>query len=206
MNCDTANAIYGYLETLYLMNQRLIKLSGMEAIEDNCKILLDIVQDIPRIIPYKYNNKIKKLELNNEDGLLELYKDIILDLKTEYDNILKENHDFLDKVRRIRNKYEHKMHGVKYKSSISGGCSLIEFQFVVNENNLNIKAKEFIPLVSKVNSLFSKIVNEIKEYAKKNKKTEYPYYRKICIFDFEDFNKIYKLEDLRIVGRCMKEF
>ena len=69
-----------------------------------------MIQDVPRIIPYSLNRKTKKLEFKACDGLLE-YQDSILYLKDDYEQILSENYDFLDNIRKIRNKYEHKMHG-----------------------------------------------------------------------------------------------
>ena len=43
--------------------------------------------------------------------------------------ILKDNYEFLDDIRKIRNKYEHKMHDVKHYSSESGSTSLFDFTF-----------------------------------------------------------------------------
>ena len=122
MTIEIANALFGYLETLYNLNQKLVKLCGIDVIDDfegGEKDILDIIQDVPRIIPYSFNKKTKKLEFKDRNGLLE-YQDSILYLKDDYDRILSENYGFLDKIRKIRNKYEHKMHGVKHKSSGSG--------------------------------------------------------------------------------------
>ena len=55
------------------MNQKLLKLCGIDAIDDfenDSKIVLDIIQDIPRLVPYSYNNKQKELECNDRNGLL----------------------------------------------------------------------------------------------------------------------------------------
>ena len=128
MTIEIANALFGYLETLYNLNQKLVKLCGIDVIDDfesGEKDILDMIQDIPRIIPYSFNTDTLKLEFKQRDGLLE-YQDSILYLKDNYEQILLENYDFLDKIRKIRNKYEHKMHGVKYKSSGSGSLSLFD--------------------------------------------------------------------------------
>ena len=106
MTIEIANALFGYLETLYNLNQKLVKLCGIDVIDDfegGEKDILDIIQDVPRIIPYSFNKKTKKLEFKDRDGLLE-YQDSILYLKDDYDRILSENYDFLDKIRKIRNK------------------------------------------------------------------------------------------------------
>lgn len=208
MTIEIANALFGYLETLYNLNQKLVKLCGIDVIDDfesGEKDILDMIQDIPRIIPYSFNADTLKLEFKQRDGLLE-YQDSILYLKDNYEQILLENYDFLDKIRKIRNKYEHKMHGVKYKSSGSGSLSLFDYIFMVENKSIEITAGSFIKLLKSVNCLFSKIVDDISKFAYQNQKEYYVYYRRITRFDFTDFNKIYDNEILRIVGKIMKKF
>lgn len=208
MTIEIANALSGYLETLYNLNQKLIKLCGIDVIDDfeeGEKDILDIIQDVPRIIPYSYNRKKQELKFKERDGLLE-YQDNILYLKGDYEQILSENYDFLDKIRKIRNKYEHKMHGVKHKASGGGSISLFDYTFIVEEETIEITAGEFINLIKSVNGLFSKIVYDISKFAYENQKEDYLYYRKITRFDFMDFNKIYDNEILKIVGKIMKSF
>ncbi len=220
MKIEIANAMSGYIEILYEENQNLIKLCGIDIIndmEDSTKQLLDIIQNIPRLIPYLYDKKTGNLRLENKDGLLEFKQDIMY-LEEEYNKILNDNYNFLDKSRMIRNSYEHKMHGIKYKSSGSGTMSIFDFTFTVDKAiiedkeykikkvNVTVFAYEFIRLIKELNILFSKIVNEIKEYAYKNKKDDYLYYRRICRYEFTDFNKIYDSELLKIIGKSMKKF
>lgn len=205
---EIANALFGYLETLYNLNQKLVKLCGIDVIDDfesGEKEILDIIQDVSRIIPYSFNKKTQTLILKNRDGLLE-YKDNISYLKEDYEKILSDNYEFLDKIRKIRNKYEHKMHGVKHKSSGSGSFSLFDYTFMVGDESMEITAGSFIKLIKSVNNLFSKIVLDISKYAYENKKEDYLYYRRITRFDFKDFNKIYDNDILRIVGKIMKKF
>ena len=208
MTVEIANALFGYLETLYNLNQKLVKLCGIDVIDDfesGEKEILDIIQDVPRIIPYSFNKKTQTLILKDRDGLLE-YKDNISYLKEDYEKILSDNYEFLDKIRKIRNKYEHKMHGVKHKSSGSGSFSLFDYTFMVGDESMKITAGSFIKLIKSVNNLFSKIVLDISKYAYENKKEDYLYYRRITRFDFKDFNKIYDNDILRIVGKIMKKF
>lgn len=205
---EIANALFGYLETLYNFNQKLVKLCGIDVIDDfesGEKEILDIIQDVPRIIPYSFNKKTQTLILKDRNGLLE-YKDNISYLKEDYEKILSDNYEFLDKIRKIRNKYEHKMHGVKHKSSGSGSFSLFDYTFMVGDESMEITAGSFIKLIKSVNNLFSKIVLDISKYAYENKKEDYLYYRRITRFDFKDFNKIYDNDILRIVGKIMKKF
>lgn len=205
---EIANALFGYLETLYNLNQKLVKLCGIDVIDDfesGEKEILDIIQDVPRIIPYSFNKKTQTLILKDRDGLLE-YKDNISYLKEDYEKILSDNYEFLDKIRKIRNKYEHKMHGVKHKSSGSGSFSLFDYIFMVGDESMKITAGSFIKLVKSLNNLFSKIVLDISKYAYENKKEDYLYYRRITRFDFKNFNKIYDNDILKIVGKIMKKF
>lgn len=208
MNIEIANAMYGYLENLYIMNQKLLRLCGTDAIDDfenNSKIVLDIIQDIPRLVPYSYNNKKKTLEYDDRNGLLEFKNDIEY-LSVEYDKILKENFDFLNDVRKIRNKYEHKMHGVNHISSRSGSHCLFDFSFKVAEEDIKVKAGRIIKLVKSLNILFSKIVYDISTYASANKKDDYLYYRKITRFNFTDFNDLYDSDLIRKIGKVMNNF
>ena len=91
MNIEIANAMYGYFETLYIMNQNLIKLCGAEIFyyrfSEFEKLTLDIIQDIPRLVPYSYDNKKQDLNLDNSNGLLE-YQAEIKYIKEDYQNIL----------------------------------------------------------------------------------------------------------------------
>lgn len=208
MNTEIANALFGYLKTLYDLNRNLIRLCGIDIMNDfdnSDKKVLDIIQDIPRIIPYSANRKTLLLELNQRNGLLEYDKEISY-LKSDYESILKKNYDFLDKIRKIRNKYEHKMHGIKHQSSGSGSMSLFDFEFDVEGESIKIYSGSFIELFKSLNELFSKIVLDIKKYASENGKEEYSYYRRITRFDFLDFNKIYENELLRTIGILSKEF
>lgn len=208
MNQEIANAMFGYLETLYNCNQNIIKLCGLDIMYnsyDYKKIILDVIQDIPRLIPYSYINKHGKLELVDRDGLIE-FNDELGDIKSKYNEILTKNYIFLDKVRKIRNQYEHKMHNVKEKSEGSGTVVLFEFSFEVNNETIDIFASEVIELFKMLNKLYSNIVEMIKTYACENGKTEFAYYSRICRFDFGDFNLLYDSNLINKIGKCMSKF
>lgn len=208
MNIEIANAMAGYIQTLYVMNQKLLKLCGTNVIHDfenASKALLDIIQDIPRLVPYSYNNKKEKLVYDEKNGLLEFKNDMEY-LLIDYNQILSENYIFLNNVRKIRNKYEHKMHGVRHIASGSGSNSLGDFSFEVCGENIEIKVEECIKLLKALNNLFSKIVYDISIYANQNEKISYPYYRRITQFNFKDFNKLYDSENVKIIGKVMNEF
>ena len=209
MNIEIANAMYGYFETLYVINQNLIRLCGAEIFyyrfSDFKKLTLDIIQDIPRLIPYSYDNKKQGLILDNSNGLLE-YQAEIQYIKQDYQNILDKYKKTLNKIRKIRNKYEHKMHDVRYQSSGTGTMSLFDIEFKVNNEFIKIYAGELIKLIKEVNILFSKIAQEISVFAYQNGKEGYAYYERICRIDFKDFNEIYESDILRKIGKIMNKF
>ena len=80
MNIKIANSISGYIETLNEINIKLIKICGTnigyQTISEYKKDILDIIQNIPRLIPYTYSLKNDILELQENDGLLEYSNEI----------------------------------------------------------------------------------------------------------------------------------
>lgn len=86
MNSIITNSLIGYFKTLYILNQNLIKLCGVDAIDHSqvmSECIYDIIQDIPRLIPYVYSDRVRGLELGEKDGLLE-FSDEILHFKLLY--------------------------------------------------------------------------------------------------------------------------
>lgn len=208
MDIEIANSLFGYFKTLYKLNQKPIKLCGTDVIEKyeySHKAILDIIQDIPRLIPYFYNKKTSNIELANNNGLLE-YSDKLKYLYDDYQKVLDNNYDFINNIRLIRNKHEHKMHDVKRRSSGSGTTTFFDFDFEVNEEIISIEAFEFIKLFKMLNDMFSKLVEDVKVFASNNDKESYAYYKRITRFNFSDFNKIYDSDLLRVYGRLLQEF
>ena len=213
MTQQIANALFGYFEVLYRTNQAILLLCGTDIFNcrfENTSKVLDVIQDIPRLVPFEYKNSKDKLELTDKNGLLEFNSEITF-LRDDYDIILEHNENFLNKVRKIRNKYEHKMHAVSPRSAGSSNFVIFEYEFFVRENSgkeeiVSVCSCEFISLIKELNIMFSKIQNEIKKYAEKNSKTGYNYYERLIRFDFRDFNLIYDSEVLRMVGKAMDDF
>ena len=204
MNANIANSLFGYIQTLYLLNKKLIKLCGVNVCDHSESYeneILDIIQDIPRLIPYSYDKKNKILVNKDKDGLLE-YKDEIKYIKNDYETLLKKNYNFLDRIRLIRNKYEHKMHDILIISSGSGSTTLFDFEFQIDGKTIEVYAGEFISLVKQLNLLFSKIIDDIVGYAYDNNKSDYLYYRRIEKINFTDFNLIYESDLLRKICQC----
>lgn len=209
MNLEIANAMSGYIETLYETNQKLISICGIDVcyhnIGDYEKMVLDIIQNIPKLVPYSFSVKKDLLFFKETDGLLE-YSDEIVYLRENYDKILANHTETLKKVKEIRNKYEHKMHGIKYQSSGSGTNSLFDIEFKLDDKKVKIYAGELIKLLKDINILFARIVQDISIYAYKNDKTDYLYYQRITRFDFTDFNEIYESSLLRKIGKIMNKY
>lgn len=209
MNLEIANAISGYIETLYDTNKKLISICGIDVCYHNTgdyeKVVLDIIQNIPRLIPYSFSVKKDLLFFKDTDGLLE-YSNEIVYLRENYDKILANHAETLKKVKQIRNKYEHKLHDIQYQSSGSGTHNLFDIEFKVENHNVTIYAGELIKLLKDINILFAKIVQDISTYAYQNNKTDYLYYQRITRFDFIDFNEIYESNLLRKIGKIMNKY
>jgi hypothetical protein len=91
MDVNMANSVGGYLETLYDVNVKLIKLCGMDIMssyEKDERLVLDIIQDIFRLFPYRFDKRNKILKLDNNGGLLE-FSDTFNFLENDFSDILK---------------------------------------------------------------------------------------------------------------------
>lgn len=208
MDVKIANAVGGYLETLYDVNVKLIKLCGMDVLssyEKDERLVLDIIQDIFRLFPYKYDKKNKVMMLDDNGGLLE-FKEAFDFLENDFLDVLKDNYEFLNSIRQIRNKYEHKMHAVRIVGQGDGSLSLFDFDFVVGEIHITLYAGSFIRLLIQLNSVYSKIQRDVDLFAQENCKTDYAYYRRLSRFNFNDFTKIYQDSNLRLIGKLMHTF
>lgn len=206
---EIVNAPCGYLKTLYDLNHKLIKLCGVDPLYPfDDKTILDIIQDITRIIPYICCGK-DKLKLKDGDGLLEYQNDLPY-LKKYYEKILLENYDFLNNIRKIRNKYAHKLHAVQLIGSLSSPGCIFSYTFKIedeNKNGITLVDGQFFKLIKALNNLFSKIVCDICTFAYgENKIKNSLYYIRITRFNFADFNKIYDDKLLKIIGQIMKDF
>lgn len=208
MNTNIANAVGGYFETLYDINVKLIKLCGTDIFRfygENEKLVLDIIQDIYRLFPYKRDKKTKVLMLDGTNGLLE-FEETFDFLEKDFSDILKTNYEFLDSIRKIRNKYEHKMHAFEIIGQGGGSLSLFDFDFVIGGEHITLYAGSFIRLLTQLNSVYSKIQRAVASFAYKNGESDHPYYMKLSKFEFSDFEKIYEDDNLHLIGKLMYTF
>lgn len=203
-----ANALFGYFDTLYNLNRNLIMLCGLDIVENSGqyeKIAEYVIINAPRLIPYKYDPKKEKDIIEKNDGLLEFKKELPF-LYDEYCAILQNNYKFLDDLKKIRNKLEHKMHGARHTGGCSGTNSLVYLTFQLKDDEIKLYAGDFIKFTKEVNSLFSKLQELVREYAITEDKEFHVYYQRLTRYDFCKFNKIYDSDLLQDFGQALFPF
>lgn len=208
MNVVVANALLGYFETLYDLNRNLIMCCGLDVIDNSGqyeKPINEIIQNIPRLIPYTYNKGSKKYEIQRE-GLLE-FADAIPFLEQDYKELLSNNYAFLSDIKKIRNKLEHNMHGARITASGScGGLGLFDVTYKVGEEELTLHGEQFVKCIKQLNTTFSKIQQIVGKYAFESKKNHYVYYRRLTRYIFSSFNPIYDSNLLKSIGQALFPF
>jgi len=206
MNPEIAYALLEYIDSLDDTNKNLIKACGIEAhghaTHSLRKLIFNVVQEIPRLIPYIFDQHHHVQLITKRDGLMEYRKQIHY-LEADYERILTDNYDFLDKVRRIRNTYEHQMHKNKLSSSGNGTLHLFEIKFKIDDNVVSVCADDFITLMKQLNILFARLVNDIRLYAHNNNQNHHYFYRIATKIDFLDFNTMYESKLLAKIGKIM---
>ena len=104
------------------------------------------------------------------DGLLEFSDDLPF-LKSGYESILQKHRDFLSDIKDIRNKIEHKMHGVKLVFTGGGSHLLFDLVYQIKEKRITLQSGQFIELIKDVNKLFFTIQESIQNYMNEQEKT-----------------------------------
>ena len=208
MTIETANALCRYFETLYSLNQNLMALCGEGIFDDKgnqSRLVDNIIMSIPRLIPLDFNKKTKKYRLAQAEGLMNFSDDIPF-ISGDYESILEKHRACLIKIKRIRNKLEHEMHGPRIVASSSGTLSLFAVTYLVSEENIDFCAQELIAFVKDMNLLFSKIQDLLKRSDILHQYDDHPYYRRLLRYDFSDFNKIFESSLLKIIGKALVPF
>jgi len=217
MDLAVINSLYGYFETLYNLNRKMLQICGVDILNERHNILLEnkileIIQDIPRLIPY--GKKKGNLFIENNDGLIE-FSDKLIYIQVEYEEILKRNYNTLLQIKDIRNQYEHKIHGAKITGTGSGTTELFDLTFHLKVRNNGVEeevdyilySSDIIKLIKDLNNLFAKIQSEVLEFIDFNKDfKEYYYYKRLSRFSFVDFNNVYDNTILRTIGKILLDF
>lgn len=209
MTKDIVNALYGYFDALYSMNRNIITLCGLDIefyTEEYERIALEVIQSIPRLIPYTKKRNEECYIIRESDGLIE-FSDNIPNIKVEYEAILNRNYSFLANIKTIRNKLEHKMHGIRVASE---GCitghPAFNLNYIVDNKEMTLNAADFIRFAKDINNLYTGIQDLVVEYAQKTGKSSYPYYQRLVRYRFSDFNKIYDSDVIYLVGKALFPF
>lgn len=208
MTIDTANALYRYFETLYNLNQSLIILCGVDVIDNRGqyeKYIEEVIQAVPRLVPYKFYQNISDHAIEASDGLMVFAYDLPF-LKEDYERIFQAHKEYLINTKIIRNKLEHKLHAARIVASGSGSVSLFDITYKVDDKEVEIEASEIIEFVKEINNLFSKIQAEVGQFACENNLEDHPCYRKLTRYPFSEFNKIYESNLLRTFGKALLPF
>ncbi len=209
MNVKTANALIGYFETLYDLNRDLIALCGADVIANAGqyeKHIKDVIQAVPRLVPYVYNKSEQRYIIDDHDGLLEFSDDLPF-LKDDYEKLLRQHLEFLSDIKRIRNKFEHKMHGVRKIAGASSGM-VVDFNvtYEIGNNWITIMSSELISFTKDINCIFAKIQELVDSFAQERGVSDYAYYRRLIRYNFRDFNRIYDSDVLAYVGKALFPF
>lgn len=209
MTNNTVNALLGYFEALYNMNKSLIALCGMDIFNhsgQNEKLLQDTIQAAPRLVPYLFDIKADKYIINYKDGLLE-FSDELPFLLPGYESILKNHYDFLSKVKKLRNKFEHKIHGARLTASESGSGHMFKITYTMEDDSeFSLSDNEFINFIKDMNLLFAKIQKEVEKYMFTERKEDNPYLLRLTRVKFDCFIKIYDSDILVLIGKSMFPF
>ena len=205
MTVETAGALGRYFETLYTLNQNLIVLCGADicdSIEFDRRVD-EVVTAIPRLVPYR---KVKSVYIiEKSDGLMKFSQDLPF-LGGEYEKILQEHVDFLEKVKKVRNKLEHEMHGAFIVASSSGNTSMFSATYRIGEADVCLRASEIMGFVKDMNALFSKLQGLVKQFAYDDRYSGHPYFRRLVRCDFADFNRILESDLLYCFGKTLQAF
>ena len=208
MTIEAANALFRYFEALYDLNRNLITLCGVDVL-DNAghyeKYIESVIHAVPQLLPYTFNKSTRIYEIDTNDGLLE-FSDELTFLECSYKSILQKHYSLLAKIKKIRNRFEHRMHGANVVASGSGSISLFDVIYEIDDQDFDLNASEIIALVKDINGIFSKIQKETNAFVYKQKEEWHPYYRRLVRYDFSDFNKIYENDLLRTFGKALLPF
>ena len=208
MTIPTMNALFRYFETLFTLNQKLLALCGANVfyqMQEQEKLIDEVIINIPRLVPYGYNYKTGMYKIIKSDGLMKFSDDISF-LSGDYERILQDHNDFLIKVIKIRHKLEHEIDNARIVESGSSPSSLFSVTYVVDDIERKICSRELIAFVKDLNILFSKIQETIKCFAYENPCVNHQYYWRLTRYDYSDFNKIFESDMLHIIGKAMLSF
>lgn len=208
MNAEIASALYRYFEALYNFNRNLITVCGVDVLHNAGqyeKYLEEVIHAVPKLIPYQFNKSTKRYEITGKDGLLEFSNELPF-IAEDYNSLLQQHYDLLVTIKKIRNKFEHRMHGVRVVASGSGSISLFDATYKIEEETFSLTAHALIDLAKDLNGIFSKIQDLLYRFLYDLEPEASLYYRRLVRYDFRNFNQIYESELLRNIGKALLPF
>ena len=212
MNQEFIYSTNDYFYTLYKCNQKLVKLCGADAIRnmiESKKIILEIIDDIPKIFPVSSDIKNNILVISSKNGLMRMENQVSY-LRTDFEQLLSKHYTLIDNIKKIRNNYEHEMHNIKLVGASSGNNTsfTIELNNIKDnkDNIIRISTNQLIDIFKELNTIYSKLVQDIETETYKKKDLICPFNEKIERFDFKDFNIIYDSDICKVVGKLQYEF
>ncbi len=176
------NQLQPYFEMLDNINKDLTEIIRNNENNDPSKneiIFYRITAELLRLLPYKYDERKDKIEIDDDSGIL-LLKDKRIDFIYEkYVKILSWHnfHDTLKDLHIIRNKYIHEPHNIAYVYSV-GGKSICSMGLYYKKELLSISSISLAPIVNYLNKIFDEIKNVALEIVEKDDEyKKYPYYK-----------------------------
>lgn len=133
-----------------------------------------------------YKNNVAKLL---DDGIL-LLKKYFVDIKQDYENIINKYSDILIKIRKIRNKFIHEPHNIKWAYTVGGKTSCSIGLYYKNDLQ-TISTIELTEIVISLNNAYKKILKQFKDKVDElEEQKNHPYIENVLKFDFNYYNQI----------------
>jgi len=190
-NNEWIRHIYTYFRMLEKINNTLkitinnnINMSEEEK-EDN---FFEMTTQLLRLMPFKVDNGITRLE---KDGILKI-NGLKKSIKPKYENILNKYNDILCKIIRVRNKFIHEPHNIKW-SFIVGGNTSCSIGFHYKLELISISTMDVANIVYELNNIMNEIQTKANDVIKdfEEERRTHPYLLKIMSFDFKKHNSEY---------------
>lgn len=207
---EFVRSFYSYYEVLYGCNQKLLHLIGTDVIshpKDDILLMLEIIDNIPRLIPYGFDNIKNDYTICPQDGLMEFSNKVPL-LAKKYNEILNNHKNLLKNIKDIRNKFEHKLHDIKVTRRSGGSTNSFTIEFTIKKGSsvMDISCYDLVNLFKDLNSLFDDVSEWCGKYSMVNHNLNILYNCKYSSFHFKDFNEIYDSDLIKKIGRIMNDF
>lgn len=188
---DWIGYIYTYFRMLEKINIILKETihSNMEMTEEEKEDnFFEMTTQLLRLMPFKINKG--KAEVF-DDGILKIkeLKDVI---KPKYKNIVNKYNNILLKIIRIRNKFIHEPHNIKW-AFIVGGSTSCSIGFYYKLELISISTIDITNIVYELNNVLNevqimseKVIEELEE-----DKRKHPYIENIKSYNFKKHNSGY---------------